>query len=393
MVFYFKAMAIKILFITDAIYPGGSYTYLRSFIQEISLDSKIYFDLITFGDCPLPLKYENIKNFNYRHFFVSKKNSLISVFDKSIKLFRYFSKNSSTYDLLITDLINPSFCTLIVKKFFPKIRRIPHLYQFHGSPLLEKKSMGMFNNGFWGRFKYCVHYCFEAFVFRQVTNIIVFSNYSKNLIGKLHHIKKKIIVIKPGVACFLNSKYRRLSKDKARSCLGFDPHIPIFLLVSRIEKRKGIDEFINNFSKIKSKGQLILCSNFDQVHFNVFPVLEKANLGSKLKLINSPTAEQLSLLYRAATVTILPSIMLETFGFVTLESLYFNTPVLAFDIGANPELIENKYLVKYDSKNRWKKLMSKLITLEKFPIEKYSSPLVHSFSWSSYLSKILELTK
>jgi glycosyltransferase involved in cell wall biosynthesis len=132
-----------------------------------------------------------------------------------------------------------------------------------------------------------------------------------------------------------------------------------------------------------------LCSNFDQAFFSIFPALEEANLGSKIKLINSPSSDQLSLLYRAATVTILPSTMLETFGFVTLESLYFNTPVIAFDIGANPELIETKYLVKYSSKNHWQELISRLNDTEKQPIEKYSSPLIKSFSWSSYLNKML----
>lgn len=387
-------MATRILFITDAIYPGGSYTYLSSFIKEICKHNNVSIDLITFGDCPIPVEQNVINNFNYYHFTFPRKYSLISIFRRIIKLLNYFFKNHSKYDLLITDLANVSFCVLISKYFFSDLRRIPHLYQFHGSVLLEKKSMGKFNNKLFGCLKYRVNYYFENFVIRQVSKVIVFSKYSKELIEKLHHIHKKIIFIKPGITHYLNSKCRNMSKFQARSYLGFNHSTPIFLLVSRIEKRKGVDQFIKNFSKYyKNKGQLVLCSNFDQVYFNIFPILEEANLGSKIKLINSPSPDQLSMLYRAATVTILPSTTLETFGFVTYESLYFYTPVIAFDIGANPELIEAKYLTKYGLKNRWQKLVSQINDIEKKPIEKYCPPLIDSFSWSPYLKKILTLVK
>lgn len=386
-------MTIKILFITDVINTGGSYTYLRSFVHEVSKQTTASIDLITFGNSPLPLKTQNIPKFNYHHISISREYSLISIPKKIIKLFRHLSTHSSSYDLLITDLINPGLCTIITKQFFPSLRRIPHLHQFHGSPSLEKQSAGIFSSTILGHFKYLLHFYLEKFVLHQVSSIIVFSRYSQHLIDKLHHLQKKVIIARAGVDHFLTSKYRNISKSQAKSLLGFDPQTPIFLLVSRIEKRKGIDQFIAKFPQYHGKGQLILCSNFDQVYFNLFPILNQSKLGSRIKLINSPSPHQLSLLYRAATATILPSTMLETFGFVTLESLYFNTPVLAFDIGANPELIEAKYLIKYGSKNHWQMLVSRLNGLEDHPIEKYHSSLIHSFSWSSYLQKILALAK
>lgn len=386
-------MTIKILFVTDVINTGGPYTYLRSFIHEVSKHTTLSIDLITFGSNPLPFKTHNNPKFIYHHISISREDSLISIPDRIIKLFRYLSSHSSNYDLLITDLFSPSFCTIITKQFFPNLCRIPHLYQFHGFPLLEKQSAGIFSPTVSGNIKRLIHYYLQKFVLHQTSKIIVFSHYSEHLIDKLYHLQNKVIITQPGVNHLMISKYRNISKSKAKSLLGLNPHTPIFLLVSRIEKRKGIDQFIANFPKYHGECQLILCSNFDEVSLNIFPLLTQANLGSKIKLINSPTPLQLSLLYRAATATILPSTMLETFGFVTLESLYFNTPVLAFDIGANPELIETKYLIKYNSKNRWQNLIFQLNVMEKNPIEKYSTSIISSFSWSSYLKEILALVK
>jgi glycosyltransferase involved in cell wall biosynthesis len=51
--------------------------------------------------------------------------------------------------------------------------------------------------------------------------------------------------------------------------------------------------------------------------------------------------EDLALAYRAATLTVVPTVALEGFGLVAAESLAAGTPVLATPVGGLPEVLQD----------------------------------------------------
>jgi len=61
-----------------------------------------------------------------------------------------------------------------------------------------------------------------------------------------------------------------------------------------------------------------------------------------LKYVGNVSQQELSLLYKNASVTVMPSTYPEAFGRVAMESLAYGTPTVVTNIGALPEIIEDK---------------------------------------------------
>lgn len=111
---------------------------------------------------------------------------------------------------------------------------------------------------------------------------------------------------------------------------------PYFLFVGRLVKIKGLQTLFSAFRQYPHADLLIagdgdyepelrrLAEGLDHVHF----------LGRK-----SPA--ELAELYRGAIALLVPAMVYETFGFITLESLGQRTPVIANDLGAVAEVVRD----------------------------------------------------
>jgi glycosyltransferase involved in cell wall biosynthesis len=62
-------------------------------------------------------------------------------------------------------------------------------------------------------------------------------------------------------------------------------------------------------------------------------------LGEHVRLIGFVSDEDLPLFYRAADVSVVPSVALEGFGLVAAESLAAGTPCLVTPVGGLPEVV------------------------------------------------------
>ena len=102
-----------------------------------------------------------------------------------------------------------------------------------------------------------------------------------------------------------------------------------FLAVSRLEKYKRIDLVIKTFNKIKET--LVIVGKGSQE--NPLKKMAKKNIYFYKDL----TDEELGYLYQKADALIMPQE--EDFGFVSLESQFFNCPVIAFKKGGATETV------------------------------------------------------
>jgi glycosyltransferase involved in cell wall biosynthesis len=64
-------------------------------------------------------------------------------------------------------------------------------------------------------------------------------------------------------------------------------------------------------------------------------------LQANVRLLGFVSDESLPPLYRAATVSVVPTATLEGFGLVTIESLAAGTPVLVTPVGGLPEVVSD----------------------------------------------------
>jgi glycogen(starch) synthase len=67
--------------------------------------------------------------------------------------------------------------------------------------------------------------------------------------------------------------------------------------------------------------------------------IHAGGLARTVRLLGRLSEEELALAYRAADVTIVPSVALEGFGLVAAESLSAGTPVLVTPVGGLPEVV------------------------------------------------------
>lgn len=377
----------KILFITDLIPVGGNTTFLKGLVNELNNNVRNKITFVYFFDTKnepnLPSLMSGVKCYGIP--LNTNNGNSIKILPKRVYLLfkLILSLRDKKFDFAFTDLIYPTFAFQIIKNFFPFLKKIFIFHHIHGSFSEEFKSQG-------GRkIKQKFFYWLEHWTLKNCNKIFVYSKYSFELTRKLHGILP-VEINKPGIDYSFSKDVRKMDKNIARFKLGLDEQKKYILFASRIEPRKGMIAFFENLLdyKFDENVRFIVCSHFFESGFLVdfFDKLDKTKLGSSVFLINSPGRDQLSLLYKAVDVTVMPSTDLETFGFTTLESYYFGTPVVAFDVAANPELIPKMHLVEYSLKNSWQKLYKKIDWVIKNPNS--IDYLRYNYSWENYVKEM-----
>ena len=108
---------------------------------------------------------------------------------------------------------------------------------------------------------------------------------------------------------------------------------PYFLFVGRLVKLKGAQTLIEAFRRF-DRADLLLAG--DGVYAD--ELRRQAEGLAHVRFLGRVHPDELRGLYRGAVATLVPSLVYETFGFITLESLAQRTPVVATELGAVGEL-------------------------------------------------------
>lgn len=371
----------KVIFIFGLVLPvGGNVTFLKHVSNYLAKNNfSVY--LFTFGGTITELD-PRIRTYN-----LGSTEGLRILFQSTIKVMKaisHFLEKGVQPDIILTDLYRITLYVHISKLFSKKLRYIPHLYQFHGSDTLERNFAGTTLRSL-SMIERCKLFL-ESKVIGHSSIVICFSNYAKHLLVSTLHVPiQKITVIPPGIG---DTMLAARDRKTARKKLGFSATKKIALLIGRTEDRKGFPLFFSlleeNF-KDYADTLFIFATNIKSEGFFFLTVPQLPNLLIK----HLPTFEYKSLLYQAADVTIVPSLDLETFGFVTQESLTQGTPVIGYDIGANSELIETELLadvrnpISLLKKTRYffrnKNQLQKKIALRR-------KSFVKKFSWKKYVT-------
>lgn len=111
------------------------------------------------------------------------------------------------------------------------------------------------------------------------------------------------------------------------------PGRPYFLFVGRLVKLKGVQTLIEAFRRYDAADLLIAGDGVYEGE------LRRAAAGLEhVRFLGRVHPDRLRGLYAGATATLVPSLVYETFGFTTLESLAQKTPVVATALGAVGEV-------------------------------------------------------
>jgi glycosyltransferase involved in cell wall biosynthesis len=128
---------------------------------------------------------------------------------------------------------------------------------------------------------------------------------------------------------------------EARQKLGWPTDRPIVLCVRRLVRRMGLENLIDAAALVRARvpDALILVAGRGAMTDTLVRQIETAGLQDTVRLLGFVADSDLPLAYRAADLTVVPSISLEGFGLVAAESLAAGTPSLVTPVGGLPDVV------------------------------------------------------
>jgi glycosyltransferase involved in cell wall biosynthesis len=113
-----------------------------------------------------------------------------------------------------------------------------------------------------------------------------------------------------------------------------------FVWIARMNKHKGVENAIEAAERMGAK--LLLAGRIDPTQKEYFESVIKPHLNEKIRYVGELTEQELSDFYGPAKATLYPIEWEEPFGLVVAESMACGTPVIAYNRGSMPEIIDDK---------------------------------------------------
>ena len=180
----------------------------------------------------------------------------------------------------------------------------------------------------------------ERLVYRRGARAIVLSSAFAKLLAERYRFPAERISVIPGgidVARFAVAATRAQAREK----FGLAADRPILVAVRRLVPRMGLENLIAAIGALRPAVPdiLLLIAGRGILQPELAAQIEAAGLADHVKLLGFVADDDLPLLYRAADVSVVPSVALEGFGLIAAESLAAGTPCLVTPVGGLPEIV------------------------------------------------------
>lgn len=180
---------------------------------------------------------------------------------------------------------------------------------------------------------------------RGAARVVVLSRFAADLARTCAGVPPhELRVVAPGVDVDRFVPLAAPDRDAARRRFTFPPDAIVLLAVRRLVPRTGVDLLIDAVAHgslaSRDRGKLHLVIAGDGPERGALERRAADGGGAaRVAFLGAVDDADLPRLLAAADLCVLPSRALEGFGLVTLEALACGTPVLATDVGANPEAL------------------------------------------------------
>ena len=247
------------------------------------------------------------------------------------------------------------YTSFILKKKFPKVPIFatvngPCFGCFTGAALDYKEKTCLKCNAFkrilccwdkWGKARGSLFYLYSLWYMRLLRfsykYIDKFFSVSKAMIPLLENMgipRNKIKVVHNPIN--LNKKNKTNLKKK----LGIE-NKKVILYAGRLSKEKGIHYIIKAIPYLKNVVFLI-AGRKKGYYRQLNRLVEQLKIRNKVKFIGFIKPEKLKEFYSITDLVILPCIIYESLSRMLLEANSYGIPVIASNIGGNPEIVEDK---------------------------------------------------
>ncbi|MBT6197931.1 MAG: glycosyltransferase family 4 protein, partial [Pelagibacteraceae bacterium] len=180
----------------------------------------------------------------------------------------------------------------------------------------------------------------------KMDHLVAISEYVKETIIKKYNLTtNNITVINRGIDTkYFNQPLDVVTRDNIIKTHQIDTAKKIILFPARMTSWKGQLEFIDVIKKMDTHNVLVLFVGDTKNESYTKLVRDKIknnNLTNTFKILGSVNQGELRSLYQIADLSVSFPLRAEGFGRTVGESLYSNTPVLAFDYGGVKNQLEN----------------------------------------------------
>jgi len=237
----------------------------------------------------------------------------------------------------------------------------------------------------------------------KMDHLVAISDYVKEtIVQKYNIIEENISVINRGIDTeYFNQPIDDTKRDNFFHTHQIDTSKKIILFPARLTSWKGQLEFIDVIKKIDMQNLLVLFAGDiknDSYTRLVQDKIYKDNLTIICKILGSVNQNEMRKLYQIADLSVSFPLRAEGFGRTISESLYSNTPVLAFDWGGVKNQLENLSDLFKSKPQDYKVLPNKIEALlnlsedqKKEALQDAQSVIEKSFSKKNMVNQYLEL--
>ncbi len=265
---------------------------------------------------------------------------------KKIKKYVNILKN---YDIIISHLYPMN---ILASKAKRKNKKLKYIYHNAGVGIAETYSF--FEKLYLRIFRY-----FTNMSIRNVDEVISISNFLKKELKKETGIDSKVEYVQIDKKRF----HKGVKGHKIRKKYNIKDE-PVFLYVGRISPHKGIHILIRSFKLVQKKypkAKLIIVGK--STFSNYIKKLRK--LANKNIIFAGFVADEELPSYYAACDVYTTASLWEGFDIPTVEAQAMEKPVVAFNIGAHPEVLKKGILVKEKDVNEFANAIIKVLNKKK----------------------------
>ncbi|NMF59333.1 glycosyltransferase family 4 protein [Pseudanabaena yagii] len=212
---------------------------------------------------------------------------------------------------------------------------LPLVMHFHGPWALESQAEGAGRLSVWGK------WAIEKLVYQRANGFIVLSESFRQILHQTYHVPlDKIFIVGGGINT--TEFDLDLSIAQAREKLGWRQDRRILLCVRRLVKRMGLENLIVAIAIVRQQfpDVLLLIAGKGAISETLRSQIQELQLEDHVQLLGFVSDQDLAIAYRAAELSIVPTVTLEGFGLTVIESLATGTPVLGTPIGGIPEILQ-----------------------------------------------------
>ncbi len=182
----------------------------------------------------------------------------------------------------------------------------------------------------------------EAALYGRATSLVTLSEAFKAVLIERYRVDpSRVEVIPPGVDLV---RFRPGDRLRIRRHLGLSDDGFVAVVVRRLDRdarRMGLDILLAAWRQVVEAvpGAMLLVIGDGSARTDLQDLAREVNISDSVRFQGRVDEEDLVSAYQAADVSVVPSIALEGFGLVALESLACGTPVVVTDCGGLPEAV------------------------------------------------------